>query len=488
MYTGNLFSYLRSMGVRAPTFSKSSDDTSGGLLVVKAFSGGFAGSFFPSIEEYAVSAEPDKVLWALRAIMEAAGSKFGVILVSDERQDVSATLKEKLKGTFKDKNSITVLSVDTGAGLGNAVAEWVLKVRAYAGNTASAADNPLLVYSSMELLRAYDALTGEKPVTRTLVYCGGEVASPGFYDVPLGTRYSDVVEACSSLLSAGDYAVLTSNGYHDNLKDTIETDISVPVTKDTEMLIVLPLDHTLIKKAETSLTTMLKRVSSVCGQCRLCTDMCPAYLNGGGIYPHLIVRDIAEGKAETSPWIAGADLCISCGVCIAVCPAGISPMQINEFIKGIIHESVADGRPTNSKPVVEMAVTTRAGGAAVTANTGPFRYAFSRKLPAKKLAERFGLFGYAARYVSDKTALAGAKELPYVYGAMHTVNGISMAEIRLSQAGGNARAVVKTGDMVAAGDLIAEGGGNGESSLHTGIAGTVSVVDKERIIIVATGE
>ena len=98
------------------------------------------------------------------------------------------------------------------------------------------------------------------------------------------------------------------------------------------------------------------------------------------------------------------------------------------------------------------------------------------------------MFGYAARYVSDKTALAGAKELPYVYGAMHTVNGISMAEIRLSQAGGNARAVVKTGDMVAAGDLIAEGGGNGESSLHTGIAGTVSVVDKEQIIIVATGE
>jgi len=474
------------MGVKVPLVSKVSGNTFFGLAAVKAFDSGFPGSFFPSVNEHVISVEPDKVLWAFRAIMKAAGSKNGVILVSDERRDISAMLKDKLK----DEENISVLGANgySGAGLDNAVAEWMLKVRAYAGNTLSAADSRPLVYSSLELLRACDALTGEKPVTRALVYCGGEVASPGFYDVPLGTRYNDVVEACSPLLPAGDYAVLTGNTSGDSLKDAIETDVSVPVTKDTKRIIVLPLNHTFIEKVQTPLMNMIRRISSVCSQCRLCTDMCPVYLNGGNLYPHLIVRDIAEGKAVASQWIAGANYCISCGICTAVCPSGISPMQINEFIKDIIHESgvggvaaestvsAQDGKADEPVPVVEMTAAARAGGTAAKANV--VGYASSRKLSAEKLAERFGLSGYEGN----------ANEPLHVPGAVHTVNGIPIAEMRLSQAGGNATSVVTTGERVAAGDLIAQGGENGEPSLHAGIAGTVSVADKERIVIVSAGE
>ena len=71
---------------------------------------------------------------------------------------------------------------------------------------------------------------------------------------------------------------------------------------------------------------------------------------------------------------------------------------------------------------------------------------------------------------------------------MEGERGIPIAEMRLSQAGGNATSVVTTGERVAAGDLIAQGGENGEPSLHAGIAGTVSVADKERIVIVSAGE
>ena len=471
MYTGSLFSYLCSMGVKIPAVSKISGDAAGGLVVVKAFNDGFAGGFFPSAEEYAISVEPDKVLKALRAIMEACSSRLGIILVSEDRQDILTMLQNRLK----DEKNITVLDVDgySGAGLGNTLSEYLLKVRAYAGNTLSAAESHPVVYSSLELLRACDALTGEKPVTRALVYCGGEVASPGFYDIPVGTRYSDVVEACSPLLPAGDYAVLTGTLSYSNSQYGIETDISASVQKDTEKLIVLPLNHPLIKKAETHLTTMLKRISSVCNQCRLCTDMCPVYLNGGALYPHLIVRDVSEGKAAESPWIAGADLCISCNVCTAVCPAGISPMQINEFIKGVIHEAGGVAGEFVSAGVDRTRAPS--GNPGIPGTTGEaisdsVRY---RRLPSEKLAERFGLAGYTGR-----------DWMP----AVHTIDNISVAEIMLKQAGTAARPVVNEGDRIAVGTLIASGSENGEPSLHASISGKLSVVDEQRIVIVSAGE
>lgn len=505
MYTGNLFSYLRSMGVKVPVSVVNENAVPAGfayagasgnfcdLIVVKALSTGFTGNFFPSADEYTVFVETDKVVNALRAIMDYCGSKLAVILVSEERQDLVTELKVRLK----DKTDIAVLTVEEppGASLDNVLHKYLSQkypVMDSLTKSHTAAGNTPPVFSGLELRRAYDALTEEKPVTRALVYCGGEVGSPGFYDIPVGTRYCDIVEACSPLLPQGGYAVLTNYVSKGSLQYDIETDTLAPVRKDTEKLIVLPLNHPLLERAKTNLKTMLKRISSVCNQCRLCTDMCPVYLNGGSLYAHLIVRDVADGSAEESPWIAGADLCISCGVCTAVCPAGISPMQINEFIKGVIEVSGGLNweKSYKKEAIGVMDAGVMEGG--VSAVSGYRQY---RKLPVKKLAEHFELTGYVnmdkaldrsielepSEYLREYLSEDTPGHIP-----LNVIGDIPVAELSLSQAGAGARPVVKAGDTVESGSLIASG--KDGTFLHASISGTVSAVDDKRIVIVPAGE
>ena len=79
-----------------------------------------------------------------------------------------------------------------------------------------------------------------------------------------------------------------------------------PVTKTTGGLIVLPEDHEVIQRIRTAASG--KRVTTIgksaCDQCVMCTDLCPRYLLGHPIQPHLAMRSLlfSDGtfKADTT--------------------------------------------------------------------------------------------------------------------------------------------------------------------------------------------
>ena len=75
------------------------------------------------------------------------------------------------------------------------------------------------------------------------------------------------------------------------LLDTAAIDAAV-VTKTTGNLLVLPEDHPLLIKSQLSMQAIRLQAKSACIQCRMCTDLCPRYLLGHQIRPHLVMRNL----------------------------------------------------------------------------------------------------------------------------------------------------------------------------------------------------
>ncbi|MEG2702558.1 MAG: 4Fe-4S dicluster domain-containing protein, partial [Clostridia bacterium] len=89
------------------------------------------------------------------------------------------------------------------------------------------------------------------------------------------------------------------------------------VTKLCGGILALPVEHPLLHKALLPPQHVRNRARSVCIQCRTCTDLCPRYLAGHPIYPHLSMRAFAMGETLEK----SAALCMDCGVCdLYACP------------------------------------------------------------------------------------------------------------------------------------------------------------------------
>lgn len=303
-----------------------------------------------------------------------------------------------------------------------------------------------LVQNVATLLNCFDAMN-DRPVIEKHVTVAGEVARPGVYIAPIGTPASEVIAAAGGT-ALPEFGVVEGGPMMGFLLGSLDR----PVTKTTSGYLVLPLDHPVIARRRMSLSDELRRGTAACCQCRMCTDLCPRYLLGHRIQPHLAMRAINTGLAPTTDMLTSAFLCSQCGVCEAyACPMGLSPRRVYGEYKERL-QAAGLRNPLRDRP--DAARDTQAWV----------------RVPKARLIERLEL----SRYLLPRVGQPERVPTPWE------------TRVLLQQhIGSPAMPVVREGDHVTAGTCIADiPEGKLGARIHASIDGVVSRIEKDAIRIV----
>ena len=160
---------------------------------------------------------------------------------------------------------------------------------------------------------------------------------------------------------------------------------------------------------------------SACDQCSYCTELCPRYLLGYDIQPHLVMRSLGFSLSGSKLWNEYAMLCCQCGLCtLYSCPEALYPREacvrgIND-LKAIDKTKWEGPKEVKAHPLKE-----------------------DRRIPMKHLMNRLGITKYEAH--------AGYVDVDCQPEKVH---------IKTQQhIGAPANPVVKVGDVVEKGQVIA---------------------------------
>ena len=300
-----------------------------------------------------------------------------------------------------------------------------------------------VVINTETALNVYNASL-DLPVTMKYVTIAGDVPNPITVKVPVGTPLEILFKMAGRDDLTG-YAVIdggpmmgpllyNTNGY---------------VTRKTKGLVVLREDHALIAKKKKTLKSAMMMNKTACEQCRICTDMCPRYLLGHSTSPHKMVRAMGYSlEADEDKTVSMT--CCQCNLCeYFSCPAGINPKMANLYYMVKLREAGIKHTPKSSE------FTPRA-------------MREYRLVPSKRLIHKLNIQKFDV-----KAPLSDEVVVPDVVG-------ISLGDF----VGAKAEPKVQVGDMVTAGQLIADVPADAlGTSVHSSIDGKVEAIDKGYIII-----
>lgn len=204
-------------------------------------------------------------------------------------------------------------------------------LREVAGVTLIPGQIPLSVGVVVTNVATVIDINRKKPVTHRLVTVAGAVKNPTLIRVPVGTHLKDCIKLAGGA-TVPEFKVIQGGPMMGRPCEMEDLEHKV-ITKTSGGLIVLPKDHVILQMHSLSMAHIMNRAASVCIQCRMCTDICPRFLNGHPLYPHKVMRAVAGGDKSASSCIS-ALLCCECGICeLYACPMGLSPKTINQYIK-----------------------------------------------------------------------------------------------------------------------------------------------------------
>ena len=301
------------------------------------------------------------------------------------------------------------------------------------------------VFNVETMYNAYYALRNV-PLTSKLVTVAGEVKNPMTIRVPLGVSLHEIVKYAGGE-TVDDYVYWTGGPMMGYLES-----VTAPVTKNTNSVFVLPADHYLVRRFKSDYRVETARASASCCQCKACTDLCPRYNLGHPIEPHKIMLATACNNFKDTSAFLNTFYCSGCGVCeMFACPQGLSPRKLIQAVKmGLKKEGV------NPPKDVEVG------------RVSPIRE--YRKVPLDRLVSRLAVKKYQTDAPLDNQLIEGFKEVN-----IPTRQHIGMPS----------KPVVKFGDRVERGQLIAEAGEGLAVNVHASISGIVIEVDESHVVIKA---
>jgi Na+-translocating ferredoxin:NAD+ oxidoreductase RnfC subunit len=290
------------------------------------------------------------------------------------------------------------------------------------------------------------------PVTEKFVTVGGAVAEPVTAVVPVGTSIGDCLARAGGA-TVPDPVVLTGGV----MMGGLESDQSLPVTKTTAGLIVLPREHPLAQRKAAPAEHYNRVGHSTCDQCSLCTELCPRYIMGYPIEPHRVMRSLmmtGEERDRISLW---AEFCCECNVCsLFACPEKLDPKNICADAK---HRLKRQGLSRSADELELLFSPVHA-----------MRH--GRQIPIPMLYQRLGL-------------------KPYDRHAHFSPGGAAPSRVTLAldaHIGAPAEPVVRVGERVARGAVVAT---VAEDRLgcpvHASIDGTVTHIDARGVQLRANG-
>ncbi len=392
-------------------------------------------------DKYLCRTFPDRLIAATAAVAAQLGAKHAVIALKGKYLAEIAALEDAIR---RLNANVEIFKMKTFYPAGD---EQTI-VQQVTGRVVPERGLPLdvgcVVNNVGTLLNVLDAMEG-RPVTEKYLSVTGEVGEPVMLRVPIGTAITACIEAAGPTI--GDYAVIVGGPMMGKpLTDRAAIEAAV-VTKTTGNLLVLPKNHYLFQRAALSMGAIRAQTKSACIQCRMCTDLCPRYLIGHQIRPHLVMRNLwrepgMEDNEEFLRCFGDAANCCDCGLCgLFSCPMGLSPQMVNGYIKGELRKRGLQV-PRDMAPKVRETVE-------------------SSKTPTDRLVARLGISKYNGRHAHRCLELEpDAVFLPFQ-----------------QHIGKSAVPVKAVGDTVAQGDLLAAAAPDALSAnIHASIDGVVTKI------------
>ena len=383
---------------------------------------------------------PEKVLRGLRLVMEATGAARGDVCLKGKHGGAMGKMRESL-GSSPDVGLFELSDFYPAGDEQVLVYEVMKKVVPEGGIPLQVG---AVVCNVESLVNIADAVDSGLPVTERYLTVTGEVARPLVAKVPVGMSLGEVIDLAGGA-TIGDCKVVVGGP----MMGQVATDLSLPVTKTTSGLIVLPAGHNVVAQKTTDPARIRRITQIACCQCSRCTDICPRNLLGHPLFPHKIMRGLGFQTGETGRSAEDALICSECGICEKfACPMMISPREVNAQLK----------RELLGKGVKRTPVQTE---------YRPSAFREFRKVPTKRLIEHLGLAKY------DGHPEFWAREVR-----------VKKVAIPLKQhLGGPATPVVKQGDRVKKGDLIGEiPKGSLGARVHASIDGVVGQIGANVVI------
>lgn len=385
---------------------------------------------------YMMTHMADSLVSAAKAIEETFGVK-ALFCLKEKHKDACRALREAGADVFASKDYYPLGDeiILIYEALGRIVPEGKLPLHV-----------GVIVNNVETLYNINEALQGN-PVTHSFVWVGGAVRRSGLYRVPIGAGADLLIKAAGGSL-VQDPVFIDGGpmmGLYYNAPD-------FPITKTTKGVLLLPSDSMLAKLERMPVETMLKQARVCCCQCNQCTVACSRNLVGFHIEPHKIMRAMAFRSMRNRDVLQMAMLCSECNLCSALhaCPMGLNPKRVNQQIKRIFREQQITPQFNEGKPY-------------------PHPLRDYRLLPSSRLKERLGL-------------------IQYEKGGEFMGNlDVESVKIPLKQhVGKSAHPLVQTGDLVEAGDPIAEPFHEELGAIiHASIAGRVDSVTTDHVLISA---
>ncbi len=300
----------------------------------------------------------------------------------------------------------------------------------------------VIVYNVETMYNLGRTIKFGEPVTMKWLTVGGDIEKPRVVKVPIGTRVEDLFKKLG--IEVGEGRTVLEGGPSMGRIINYRT---ASVSKVTKALIVLPDDTQAVMAKLLDQRKAAKRAETACCQCTRCTDMCPRNLLGYPLEPHKLVRT-AMNPAEISPdLVINATLCCACGVCESLaCNQGISPRAVIAGYKALLGKN-------KMKYVSEVDV-------------------FPREEREYRMIH------------SDKWAYTlGVKKFDRVAEFAPEIKGFDRVEIPLGKyIGALPVPIVKDGDTVKKGDLIAQASAGLSVPFYATIDGRVTVAEDKIII------
>ena len=225
-------------------------------------------------------------------------------------------ITKKLTGLTRGRGMISVMTVSSKYPQGD---ERRLAYAVTGREPAPHADTVsvgCVIFNVQTCIAVYDAFVTGMPETTRVVSVGGDcVRRHVNVRVPIGTRFSDLTEYAGGL--ASQPSLILDGGPLRGVTATLD-DV---VTNTTRAVLFF-------KRSAAAGTE-----SPVCIRCGRCVSMCPE-----GLMPNYIYNYLRDGKNERAVRRGALD-CVGCGICSYICPG-----------KAPVAELIAEFRTDHNKP------------------------------------------------------------------------------------------------------------------------------------------
>lgn len=257
----------------------------------------------------------DAVIEGTAAAMRLVGAERGVLGVKEKYGDVIDLLRRKLP------QNMDVAPLRDAYPAGD---EFIL-VYDVLGRVIPPGGIPLAVGAVViNVETAMNvALAADQPVTEKYLSVAGAVARPSTLRVPVGITLAECVAAAGGPTTAEPNYLVGGVMMGD-----LEENHQALVDKTTGGVVVLPGDHVVVRRRRQDWRQIVRIGRSACDQCSFCTELCPRWLLGHPIEPHLAMRSL-EFNLVGEANVIGTAFCCECNLCsLYSCPEDLDPKNV----------------------------------------------------------------------------------------------------------------------------------------------------------------